>query len=88
MEVLVEAEGDYVKVTVKDTGVGVPKEDLPRIFDKFYRSRTEGTREIIGTGLGLSIAKATVEAHLGKIDVESEVGKGTTFTVLLPSSSS
>jgi len=88
VEVLVEAEGDYVKVTVKDTGVGVPKEDLPRIFDKFYRSRTEGTREIIGTGLGLSIAKTTVEAHLGKIDVESEVGKGTTFTVLLPSSSS
>lgn len=88
VEVSVEAEGDYVKVMVKDTGVGIPKEDLPRIFDKFYRCRTEGTREIIGTGLGLSIVKATVEAHLGKIDVESEVGKGTTFTVLLPSRSS
>jgi len=77
-------DGDYVKTVVKDTGIGISKEDLPRIFDKFSRVKSEKTRAIVGTGLGLSIVKSTVEAHLGSISVESEEGKGTTFTVLLP----
>ncbi|NWF94432.1 MAG: response regulator [Syntrophaceae bacterium] len=77
-------EAGFVKATVSDTGIGIKKEDLSRIFDKFYRVRTSETRQIIGTGLGLSIVKSIVEAHLGTISVESEVGKGTTFTVLLP----
>jgi len=77
-------EGDYLRVSVSDTGVGIPKEDLPKIFDKFYRVRTRETRQVIGTGLGLAIVKGIVEAHLGKIEVESEVGKGSTFTVYLP----
>jgi two-component system phosphate regulon sensor histidine kinase PhoR len=77
-------DGDYVKTAVKDTGIGISKEDLPRIFDKFSRVKSEKTRGIIGTGLGLSIVKGIVEAHLGSIAVESEEGKGTTFTVLLP----
>ncbi|MCJ7547946.1 MAG: ATP-binding protein [Deltaproteobacteria bacterium] len=77
-------DGDYVKTVVQDTGIGISQEDLPRIFDKFSRIKSEKTRGIIGTGLGLSIVKGTVEAHLGSISVESEEGKGTTVTVLLP----
>jgi len=77
-------EGDYLKVSVSDTGVGIPKEDLPRIFDKFYRVRTKETRQVIGTGLGLAIVKGIVEAHLGRIEVKSELGKGSVFTVYLP----
>lgn len=77
-------EGGCVKATVSDTGIGIKEEDLSRIFDRFYRVKTSETREIIGTGLGLSIVKSIVEAHLGSISVESEEGKGATFTVLLP----
>lgn len=84
IEVRVEPEGDYVKVTVADTGVGIPEEDLPRIFDKFYRVKSAETRGIVGTGLGLSIVKSVVEAHFGSVSVQSQEGKGTTFTVLLP----
>jgi signal transduction histidine kinase len=78
------ADGDYVKTVVKDTGIGISADDLPQIFDKFSRVKTEKTRGIVGTGLGLSIVKNIIEAHLGSIAVESEEGKGTTFTVLLP----
>jgi len=84
VRVEVAPEGDYIKTVVADTGIGIPKEDLPRIFDKFYRVKSEETRGIVGTGLGLSIVKSIVEAHLGSISVESEEGKGTVFTVLLP----
>jgi PAS domain S-box-containing protein len=80
-------EGGFVKAAVSDTGIGIKKEDLPRIFDKFFRVKTPETREIIGTGLGLSIVKNIVDAHLGSISVESEEGGGTTFTVLLPKES-
>jgi signal transduction histidine kinase len=80
-------EGGFVKAAVSDTGIGIKKEDLPRIFDKFYRVKTMETRQIVGTGLGLSIVKSIVEAHLGSISVESEEGGGTTFTVLLPKES-
>jgi PAS domain S-box-containing protein len=81
-------EGGFVKATVSDTGIGIKKIDLPRIFDKFYRVRTVETRQIVGTGLGLSIVKSIVDAHLGSISVESEEGGGTTFTILLPKESS
>jgi len=83
-----EEEGGFVKATVSDTGIGIKKEDLSRIFDKFYRVKTVETRQIVGTGLGLSIVKSIVDAHLGSISVESEEGGGTTFTVLLPKESS
>jgi signal transduction histidine kinase len=69
---------------VVDNGVGIPPEDLDRIFEKFYRIKTEETRSISGSGLGLSIVKGIVDAHNGSIHVESQVGSGTTFTVSLP----
>jgi len=80
-------EGGFVKATISDTGIGIKKEDLRRIFDKFYRVKTTETRQIVGTGLGLSIVKSIVDAHLGSISVESEEGGGTTFTVSLPKES-
>jgi len=80
-------EGGFVKASVSDTGIGIKKEDLSRIFDKFYRVKSSDTRQIVGTGLGLSIVKSIVDAHLGSISVESEEGGGTTFTILLPKES-
>jgi PAS domain S-box-containing protein len=80
-------EGGFLKAAVSDTGIGIKKEDLSRIFDKFYRVKTIETRQVVGTGLGLSIVKSIVDAHLGSISVESEEGGGATFTVLLPKES-
>jgi signal transduction histidine kinase len=72
------------QLVVKDTGIGIPAEDLPHIYDRFYRVDKSRTRAQGGSGLGLSIAKWIVEAHKGDIEVESEVGIGTTFRVYLP----
>lgn len=76
--------GEYMEVKVEDTGVGIPPEELPKIFDKFYRVKHPKTRKVIGTGLGLAIVKGVIEAHHGTIDVESSPDKGTTFKILLP----
>ena len=75
---------EFVEVQVSDTGVGIAAEELPKIFDKFYRVKHPQTRQVIGTGLGLSIVKGVIEAHRGSVEVESTPGVGTTFTVLLP----
>jgi signal transduction histidine kinase len=80
--------GEYVEIRVADTGVGIPPEEVPKIFDKFYRVKHPKTRQVMGTGLGLAIVKGAVEAHHGTIDVESVVDKGTTFRVLLPAMTS
>jgi signal transduction histidine kinase len=71
-----------VSISVRDTGTGIPAELLPHIFERFYRG--EVTRNGPGTGLGLSIAKELVEAQEGGLTVESQVGKGSVFTVTLP----
>ncbi|MBW1857305.1 MAG: response regulator [Deltaproteobacteria bacterium] len=79
-----EIKGDFVGVSISDTGYGIAPDELPRIFDKFYRSKTEKTRNIVGTGLGLPIVKSIVEAHNGTVKVASEEGVGSTFYVRLP----
>jgi len=71
-------------VEVMDTGIGLSGDNLERIFSKFFRVRDRQTAEIVGTGLGLPIVKALVDAHSGEIKVDSEVGRGSTFTVFLP----
>ncbi len=75
---------DYVEVAVSDQGIGIEPDEIPKIFDKFYRVKHPRTRQIIGTGLGLAIVKNIIEAHRGSIEVESRVGKGSTFKVFLP----
>ncbi|NWG04036.1 MAG: response regulator [Syntrophaceae bacterium] len=76
--------GDQVVVSVKDTGIGIPSEHLGAIFEKFHQVEGSLHRSVSGTGLGLAITKGLVEAHQGKIWVESEVEKGSTFTFTLP----
>ncbi len=77
-------QANTVKVSVIDTGEGIPAEHLPKIFDRFYRVDKSRTRATGGSGLGLTIAKRLVEAHGGSIEVASELGKGSTFTFTLP----
>jgi two-component system OmpR family sensor kinase len=72
------------KVRVKDTGIGIPKNELSNVFDRFYRVNSDRSRHTGGSGLGLAIAKAIVVSHHGSLEVESEVGKGSTFIVTLP----
>jgi PAS domain S-box-containing protein len=77
-------EDHHVCITVRDTGLGIREKDLARIFDRFFRVKSDKTRSISGTGLGLAIVKSIVEAHNGMIHVESEPDRGTTIQVLLP----
>ena len=77
-------QGDWVEVCVSDTGEGIPAEDLPNIFERFYRVDRSRARATGGTGLGLTIARRLVEAHGGQITVQSELGKGSSFSFTLP----
>jgi signal transduction histidine kinase len=74
----------WATVTVSDTGIGIPEEELPYIFDRFFRGEEPRTMQISGTGLGLAILKEIVELHGGRVTVESEVDRGSSFTVWLP----
>lgn len=82
--VTVKESGRFVKVEVKDEGIGIKQEELPRLFERFYRVDRARSRESGGTGLGLAIVKHIIEVHQGTIAVESEVGKGTVFTFTIP----
>lgn len=75
---------EFVEISISDTGIGISKEKMPKIFDRFYQVDGSHTREQEGTGIGLSLTKELVELHKGKIEVESEEGKGTRFTVSIP----
>jgi two-component system phosphate regulon sensor histidine kinase PhoR len=75
---------EHIRIMISDTGIGIPKKDLPRIFERFYRVDKARSRSSGGTGLGLSIVKHLVELHKGSISVDSQVGIGSTFTIELP----
>lgn len=76
--------GNTVEIAVSDNGVGIPEEDIPHLFERFYRVEKARSSDKGGTGLGLAIAREFAEAHGGTISVESRVSEGTTFTVTLP----
>ena len=78
------SEGGRAVFRVVDTGVGISKEDVPYIFDRFYRVDKARSRDVGGAGLGLSICKGIAEAHGGTLEVESAPGRGSTFTLKLP----
>jgi len=82
--VTVESVTGHVQVSVKDNGIGIPANDIPHIFDRFFQVESHLTRHHTGMGLGLSVAKSMVEMHGGRIWVESEEGEGSTFSFLLP----
>ena len=75
---------EWIAISVQDKGIGIASEDLDRVFERFFRAGDVETRAISGTGLGLSLVDQIVEAHQGEISVQSEKGRGSTFTVLLP----
>ena len=84
VELAVEPVDDGVLMEVRDTGAGIPAEQLPRIFEKFYQADNQRSARASGSGLGLAIAKQIVEAHGGTISCESTPGVGTTFSIMLP----
>ncbi len=83
LPVTLQDESEWVTITVRDSGPGIPAEGLPHVFERFYQAEESGSRLEAGTGIGLSLAKELVELHRGIIGVESEMGFGTTFTVHL-----
>jgi heavy metal sensor kinase len=84
IEVCVAPAGTEWQIDVSDTGIGIPPEDLPKLFTRFYRADSPQSREVNGVGLGLSIVQAIVYQHGGRLTVQSQPGHGTTFTVFLP----
>jgi two-component system phosphate regulon sensor histidine kinase PhoR len=83
-QVAISQQNGHVAVAVQDNGLGIPKESVPRLFEKFYRVRCDDRKDIIGTGLGLSLVKQIIDVHQGTIRVESEHGKGSKFTFTIP----
>lgn len=84
VDVVAESEGRQVTIAVKDAGVGIPEDEISKVFDRFYRGGNEVTRAIRGSGLGLTLVREIVDAHGGSVEVASEIGKGSTFTIRLP----
>jgi signal transduction histidine kinase len=84
VDVTVSAQNGHAVLEVADSGIGIPRGEQGRLFDRFFRASTATAQAVPGTGLGLAIAKAIVDAHGGRIDVESDEGSGSTFRVELP----
>jgi two-component system phosphate regulon sensor histidine kinase PhoR len=84
VELDISSAGDAFIIRITDTGIGIPADQLPRIFERFYRVDKARSRSQGGTGLGLAIVKHSVQAHGGKVMVESKLGQGTTFTAVIP----
>jgi len=84
VSVRLEEGPDEVTIVVRDTGHGIPADELPRIFDRFYRGTNTGEARASGSGLGLAIVRSIVDMHGGRIDLTSEVGRGTEFRITLP----
>ena len=84
VEVKAKNQDNNVLVEITDSGIVIPEEELPRIFDEFYRAGNAREMEKDGTGLGLSIVKQIIKRHNGNIKVKSKINEGTTFTVILP----
>lgn len=80
----VEDSDNFISFSVKDTGIGIPKQDMEKVFEEFFRCDNAQDQKIQGTGLGLSLVKQIIEAHKGRIWVDSDLGKGTTFTFTIP----
>ncbi len=74
-----------IEIKIRDTGIGIPKDEIPKLFNRFYRAdNSRSKKEVNGFGLGLALAKKIINVHKGKVEVESELDKGTTFTIILP----
>jgi len=84
IEIMVESAGDSVKISVKDFGIGIQREEQHKIFDRFFRGGNELTRSVKGSGIGLTIVKKIIEAHGGTVSLDSTPGKGSTFIIHLP----
>jgi len=84
VKITMEEDSGYLKIAVADNGIGIPPRDLSRVFERFFQVEVHLTRRHTGMGLGLAVTKAMIELHGGRIWAESEVGKGSTFTFLLP----
>ncbi len=84
VEVRLSSSGDSATIEVRDSGIGIPEEERGQIFSRFFRSSVAQKQAIPGSGLGLSIARAVVEKHGGRVELESRDGDGTTFRVSLP----
>ncbi|MBC7871556.1 MAG: HAMP domain-containing histidine kinase [Chitinophagaceae bacterium] len=84
VEIILDRNEDKLRVDIRDTGIGIPPEDIPRVFERFFRSQLGTEAKIEGTGLGLAITRSILQMHGGQIWVESLVGEGSTFSFTLP----
>ena len=84
VDIYLQKKSGFIIISVEDQGIGIPKEDLDRIFDRFFQSRSSNQLSEKGTGLGLALVKHTIEAHGGRITVKSSPGQGSIFTIFLP----
>ena len=84
IKVATAVEGKYVRISIADNGIGISKEDRRHIFENFYRVSTGDRHDVKGFGIGLNYVMQVVKAHKGRIDIESELGKGSTFIIRLP----